>query len=62
MSDKESMALSQKLHYGLALAEQKMLEEKAVKEEPLIEGTPNGEIKIVDAREVLDKITNTEKR
>ena len=61
MSDKESVELSQKLHYGLALAEQKMLEEKAVKDEPLIEGSPNGEIKVVDAREVLDNITNNEK-
>lgn len=38
-----------------------MLQEKVVKDEPLIEGTPNGEIKVVDAREVLDKITNNEK-
>ena len=49
MSDKEIVELSQKLHYGLAL------------DEPLIEGSPNGEIKVVDAREVLDKITNNEK-
>lgn len=60
MSDKECRLLSRKLHYGLALAEQKMLEEKAEKDETLIEGSLSGEIKEVAAKEVLDKISNTE--
>lgn len=58
MSNKDCISLSKKIHYGLALAEQKMLEEKAVKDETLIEGTLEGEIKEVAAREVLDKIQN----
>lgn len=56
MSDKEALKLSQKLHYGLVLAEQKMLEEKADKNETLIEASPSGEIVEVAAKEVLDKI------
>ena len=61
MSDKECSSLSRKLHYGLALAEQKMLEEKAEKDGTLIEGSLSGEIVEVAAKEVLDKISNTDK-
>ena len=56
MPDKECISLSKKIHYGLALAEKKMLEDKAVKDETLIEGTPSGEIKEVAAKDVLHKI------
>ncbi len=56
--DKESAALSEKIHYGLALAEQKMLEKKAVNDEPLIEGSLSGEIKQTDPKKVLEQITS----
>lgn len=56
MSDKEREELSRKLHYGLALAERKMLEEKALRNENVIQGTPDGKITVVPARKVLKKI------
>ena len=56
MSDEERDELSRKLHYGLALAERKMLEEKALRNENVIQGTPDGKIKVVPARKVLKKI------
>lgn len=56
MSDEERDELSRKLHYGLALAERKMLEEKALRNENVIQGTPDGKIKVVSARKVLKKI------
>lgn len=45
MSNDEWKELSEKLHYGLALAEQRMLEKKAQRNETVIVGTPDGEIK-----------------
>lgn len=39
MSNDERKELSRKLHYGLALAERKMLEEKALRNEDVIQGT-----------------------
>ena len=56
MSDDERKELSRKLHYGLALAERRMLEEKALRNEDVIQGTPDGEIKAVPARRLLRKI------
>lgn len=56
MSNKEREELSQKLHYGLALAERRMLEEKALRNEDVIQGTPDGKIKAVPARRVLRKM------
>lgn len=56
MSDKEREELSRKLHYGLALAERKMLEEKALRNENVIQGTPDGKITVIPARKVLKKI------
>lgn len=56
MSDEEREELSRKLHYGLALAERKMLEEKALRNENVIQGTPDGKITVVPARKVLKKI------
>jgi len=43
------------LHYGLALAEQRMLEKKAQRNETVIVGTPDGEIKAIPARRLLRK-------
>ena len=43
MSENERKELSEKLHFGLALAERRMLEEKALRNECIIQGLPNGE-------------------
>ena len=51
MSENERKELSEKLHFGLALAERRMLEEK---------GLPNGEIKSVPARIILRKLYGEE--
>ena len=53
MSENERKELSEKLHFGLALAERRMLEEKALRNECIIQGLPNGEIKSVPARIIL---------
>ena len=42
MSENERKELSEKLHFGLALAERRMLEEKALRNECIIQGLPNG--------------------
>lgn len=42
MSNDEWKVLSEKLHYGLALAEQRMLEKKAQRNETVIVGTLMG--------------------
>ena len=55
MSNDEWKELSEKLHYGLALAEQRMLEKKAQRNETVIVGTPDGEIKAIPARRLLRK-------
>ena len=52
MSENERKELSEKLHFGLALAERRMLEEKA--------GLPNGEIKSVPARIILRRLYGEE--
>lgn len=56
MSEDERKKLSEKLHYGLALAERRMLEEKALRNEYVIQGLPNGKIKNVPARTILRKL------
>ena len=56
MSNEERMELSRKLHYGLALAERRMLEEKALHNENVIQGTPDGKVKVVPARRLLKKL------
>ena len=55
MSNDEWKVLSEKLHYGLALAEQRMLEKKAQRNETVIVGTHDGEIKAITARRLLRK-------
>lgn len=59
MSNDERKELSRKLHYGLALAERRMLEEKALRNEDVIQGTPDGQIKAVPARRLLKQICKT---
>ena len=56
MSENERKELSEKLHFGLALAERRMLEEKALRNECIIQGLPNGEIKSVPARIILRRL------
>lgn len=56
MSENERKELSEKLHFGLALAERRMLEEKALRNECIIQGLPNGEIKSVPARIMLRRL------
>ena len=60
MSENERKELSEKLHFGLALAERRMLEEKALRNECIIQGLPNGEIKSVPARIMLRKLNGEE--
>lgn len=56
MSNDERRELSRKLHYGLALAEQRMLEEKALRGEAVIQGMPDGSIEQVPARKLLQNL------
>lgn len=55
MSNDEWKELSNKLHYGLALAEQRMLEKKAQRNEKVVLSTSDGKIKTVSARTLLRK-------
>jgi hypothetical protein len=55
MSTDEWKAMSEKIHYGLALAEQQMLEDKARRNETMIVTDVHGKIKAVPARELLEK-------
>ena len=60
MSENERKELSEKLHFGLALTERRMLEEKALRNECIIQGLPNGEIKSVPARIILRRLYGEE--
>ena len=55
MTYNEWKELSNKMHYGLALAEQRMLEQKAQRNEKMVLSPPDGKIKIVSARTLLRK-------
>lgn len=55
MSNDEWKELSEKLHYGLALAEQRMLEKKSTAERNCDSGYTDGEIKAIPARRLLRK-------
>ena len=46
MSENERKELSEKLHFGLALAERRMLEEKALRNECIIQGLPMEKLKV----------------
>lgn len=56
MSEDERKKLSEKLHFGLALAERRMLEEKALRNDCIIQSLPNGKIISVSARVMLRKL------
>lgn len=53
MSENDIIELRRKLHYGLALAERRMLEEKASRDEDVIQGAPDGAIFKVPAKKLL---------
>lgn len=53
MSSKEMSDLTQKLETGLRIAEKRMLEEKALRNETVVVSTPEGGIQYLSAREVL---------
>jgi hypothetical protein len=55
MSTDEWKEMSEKIHYGLALAERRMLEQKARRNETMIVTTPDGKIKAISARYLLRK-------
>lgn len=55
MLNKEYKELSKKLHYGLDLAEFRMLERYAKLDVKLSQATPNGEIEYVSAKELLKR-------
>lgn len=55
MSNDEWKELSNKLHYGLALAERRMLERKAERNEKVVLSTSDGKIKTVSAQTLLRK-------
>ncbi|MBP5340530.1 MAG: hypothetical protein J6Z14_14715 [Prevotella sp.] len=55
MSNKEIKAFTQKLEAGLKLAEKRMLEEKALRNETVVVSTGGGEIQYIPAKEVLAK-------
>lgn len=53
MSSKEMSDLTQKLETGLRIAEKRMLEEKALRNETVVVSTPEGSIQYLSARELL---------
>lgn len=56
MSEQEAKDLTAKLERGLELAERRMLEEKTIRGEILVQGTPDGRVVHVPAREVLQRL------
>ncbi|MBQ6157183.1 MAG: hypothetical protein IJK22_11355 [Bacteroidales bacterium] len=53
MSNKEIKEFEKKLIYGLTLAEKRMLQEKALREEFVIMQSSDGEIRRVPAKQVI---------
>jgi len=60
MSEKERLALRDKIWHGLELAEYKMIREKALKDEIVIQGDDQGNIQRVSARKLLKEIYDEE--
>ena len=58
MSENDRKELSEKLHFGLALAERRMLEEKALRNECIIQGLSLIHISAVVGKDVLAKKTD----
>ena len=55
MSNSEAKELNERLNHGLALAEQRMLEEKALRGEDIIISHDGITIERIPAREVLEE-------
>ena len=53
MSNKEVREFSEKLKSGLEIAEKRMLEEKALRDETIVVSSAEGSIQYLSAREVL---------
>ena len=51
--NEEMIELSNKLHWGLEVAEQRLLEETAARNGSLCLGTPDGKVVSVPAKELL---------
>ncbi|MBP5327439.1 MAG: hypothetical protein J6Y98_05980 [Bacteroidales bacterium] len=56
MSDKEALILTEKLEYGLALAERRMLEEKALHGQDIVVCDDNNTIQRIPASEALKNL------
>lgn len=56
MSNKEVRSFTQKLETGLRLAEKRMLEEKALRDETIVVPGSEGEFQYIPAKEVLAEI------
>ena len=53
MSDKEIIDFTERLQYGLDIAERRMLEEKALHGQKIVVCTDDGEIKQVSAKKAI---------
>ena len=53
MSDKEILDFTERLQYGLELAELRMLKEKALRGQSIIICSENGEIKQISAKKAM---------
>jgi len=58
MSNKEVRTFTQKLETGLRLAEERMLEEKALRNETIVVSSEDGDFQYIPAREALASIKN----
>jgi len=56
MSDKDAQLLTEKIQYGLALAERRMLEEKALHGQDIVVCDNDGTIERIPASEAIKKI------
>ena len=56
MTDEEIKELSEKIQYGLRIAERRMLEEKALHGQDIVVCDENNNIKRIPAKEALDKL------
>jgi Arc/MetJ-type ribon-helix-helix transcriptional regulator len=61
MSTDEWKEMSEKIHYGLALAERRMLEQKALRNETMIVTTDDGTIKAIPAKRLLREARKRDK-
>lgn len=60
MSSDEIQELSEKLRRGLQLAEQRLLEKNARHDKLLSQGTPDGKVVYVPAKELLKRLQEKE--